>query len=349
MPKKTGVEWIALLTAICWGAGSFFGKRAMKLGNLSPLVGINLRTFTALVLFLLLLLIFGKRLKINLGQELKHAWNTSKKGLFQIIIFEGILAGSLGMSLYYLAISGGELSLVMPLAFLSPLWGTLLAFLYRDEKVNSTKIIGLVLSIVGIFILTSKIYSLDELLQWRIEYVALLTGICWGIGSFYGKRGMKQASISPQVGITIRSAIALVVLLILVFSAGSTPFIGSNIVAELRWIFANELDQFFLILVFEGVIAGFLGMLAYYFAIRKGELSLVMPLAFSSPLWGTVLALIWKTEEFTIQRLAGMAFILTGIVYLTARHFQWVVRPNYSHQPVEPLWKHSKNKEKKMT
>ncbi|NHJ83954.1 MAG: EamA family transporter [Asgard group archaeon] len=315
--KQFGVEWFALITAICWGSGSFFGKRAMKIGHLSALVGITLRTALALILFLFLLLVFGRKLKINLGKELANAWKTSKSGLFQIIIFEGVLAGAIGMFLYYLAISGGELSLVMPLAFLSPFWGTLLAIGFRDEKITFQRTAGLLLTLSGIFIITSRMFTLEELLQWRIEYVALLTGICWGIGSFFGKKGMKKASISPFVGITIRSAVSLVVLLIAVFTLGPS-LLDSHIIAELKWILTNKIGQFFLILLFEGIIAGFIGMSTYYYAIRKGDLSLVMPLAFTSPFWGTLFALIEGSESFSYQRLAGMTFIIYGIIFISS-------------------------------
>lgn len=340
--KIVGIEWLALLTAICWGSGSFFGKRAMKLGHLSPLVGINLRTFLALILFLFLVLIFGKKLNTNLRKELISAWKSSKSGLFLIIIFEGILAGGLGMFLYYLALSGGELSLIMPLAFLSPFWGILLALIFKDEKITFQRTTGLLLTLAGIFIITSKLFTFKELFQWRIEYVALLTGICWGVGSFFGKRGMKKANISPYVGITMRSFTSLILLLVSVFSLG--PFLfGSNIISELQWIVVNELDQFFLILIFEGVIAGFFGMLFYYMAIRKGDLSLVMPLAFSSPFWGTLLAIIWQTEVFTIQRITGMAFILTGILFITTTNLQKsFIHPDYYSKPIIPIYKRIK-------
>ena len=323
MKKKNtfAVEWFALLTAICWGSGSFFGKRAMKIGHLTPLVGIILRTTLALILFLFLLLIFGKKLDANLRKEVSNAWRESKWGFFQIIIFEGILAGGLGMFLYYLAISNGELSLVMPLAFLSPFWGALLSLISKDEKIVYQRISGLLVTLAGIFIITSRMFSIQELFQWRIEYVALLTGLCWGIGSFFGKKGMKKASITPFVGITLRTVTSLIVLLIVVFSLGPL-FLDSHLFVEIGWIVRNELGQFFLILLFEGVIAGFLGMLLYYIAIRKGELSLIMPLAFTSPFWGTLLALLWKVETLTNQRLIGMVLILYGIAYTASPDFK---------------------------
>ncbi|MBN1330169.1 MAG: DMT family transporter [Candidatus Heimdallarchaeota archaeon] len=334
--RTLGIEWLALLTALCWGLGSFFGKRAMKIGQLSPLVGILLRTILSLILFLILLLLFGKKLGANLRKEIARAWVTSKWGLFQILLFEGVLAGGIGMFLYYLAISGGELSLVMPLAFLSPFWGTLLALLFKSEQPTYQRIIGLFLTFIGILIISSRLLSLHEILTWRIEYVALLTGICWGIGSFFGKRGMKKTAITPFVGITLRTATSSVILLIIVFSLGPN-LLNSFLILELSWIFANELGQFFLILFFEGILAGFFGMLLYYIAIKKGELSLVMPLAFTSPFWGTFLSIIWGVEQFTIQRLAGMFFILTGIIFITAPSLKQLIKLKNSYDLITPI------------
>jgi len=337
------IEWLALLTALCWGSGSFFGKRAMKIGYLSPLVGILLRTTLSLILFLFLLLIFGKKLGANLRKEVSNAWRTSKWGLFQIIIFEGILAGGIGMFLYYLAISGGELSLVMPLAFLSPFWGTLLALLFKDERPTYQRISGLLLTFIGILIISSRVLSFQEIFTWRIEYVALLTGICWGIGSFFGKRGMKKASITPFVGITLRTATSSIILLVTIFSFGPS-LLDSHLLTELHWILTNKLEQFFLILLFEGILAGFLGMLLYYIAIKKGELSLVMPLAFTSPFWGTFLSLVWGIEIFTIQRLVGMFFILTGIIFTTAPALTQLVRMENSFKLVTPILRKNSTK-----
>ncbi|MBD3189551.1 MAG: EamA family transporter [Candidatus Heimdallarchaeota archaeon] len=318
--SNSRINWLALLTALCWGSGSFFGKMAMKKGNLSPLTGIILRTSIALILFTFLLIFFGNKINAQFINEIRFAWKSSKIGFFQIVFFEGFLAGACGMFLYYLALSRGDLSLVMPLAFLSPFWGTLLSLIFMEEKINSSRLIGLLLTIVGIFTISASNLTFTELLQFRIEYLAILTGICWGVGSFFGKRGMKKTNISSFVGITIRTSTALVFLLIAAFSVG-TSLLNASLFPELIWVVQNSLGQFFLILFFEGVIAGFFGMLFYYIAIRGGDLSLVMPVAFTSPFWGTLLALIWQTEIFTSQRIFGMLIIIVGIAFTLAPDF----------------------------
>ncbi len=43
-------QLFALLTAIAWGVGGYFEKKGLHLGNLSPQMGITIRTFTALII-----------------------------------------------------------------------------------------------------------------------------------------------------------------------------------------------------------------------------------------------------------------------------------------------------------
>ncbi len=71
-----------------------------------------------------------------------------------------------------------------------------------------------------------------------------------------------------------------------------------------------------LILAFEGVVAGTLGMLAFYRAIRQGELSRVVPIAFTTPLWGFLLGVLLFGERATPLKAGGAAAILLGIILL---------------------------------
>jgi transporter family protein len=44
------------------------------------------------------------------------------------------------------------------------------------------------------------------------QLFALLTAMAWGIGGYFEKKGLHLGNLSPQMGITIRTAVALVVL-----------------------------------------------------------------------------------------------------------------------------------------
>ena len=66
-----------------------------------------------------------------------------------------------------------------------------------------------------------------------------------------------------------------------------------------------------------GIVAGSVGMLAFYTALKGAPLNRVMPIAFTSPLFGALAALILGGEPLTIKTALGMLLTVGGIVLLT--------------------------------
>lgn len=136
-------QLFALLTAIAWGVGGYFEKKGLHLGHLSPQVGITIRTFVALVI-----------LSLVSYPQWKMIPQAGPKALIYMIIGGGVVAGSLGMLFFYMAIKGAPLSRVMPIAFTSPLFGALMGFVLGGEPVTVKSILGLMMTIGGIILLT---------------------------------------------------------------------------------------------------------------------------------------------------------------------------------------------------
>ena len=63
--------------------------------------------------------------------------------------------------------------------------------------------------------------------------------------------------------------------------------------------------------------AGSLGMLCFYSAIKEADLSRVMPIAFTAPLFGALLGVVLGGEVLTVKTVLGMALTVGGIVLLT--------------------------------
>ena len=86
-------QLFALLTAIAWGVGGYFEKKGLHIGNLSPQMGITIRTFIALII---------------LGLVSYPYWNTvsqaGPKAMLYMIIGGGVVAGAGGMLFFYIAI-----------------------------------------------------------------------------------------------------------------------------------------------------------------------------------------------------------------------------------------------------
>ncbi len=137
------------------------------------------------------------------------------------------------------------------------------------------------------------------------QILALITAMAWGIGGFFEKRGLHMGGLSPQVGITIRTAVAFIIL-----GAVSFP----------QWSLIPQAGPKALLLMVlgGGVLAGSVGMLSFYAALRgASSLAQVMPIAFTSPLFSALVGLLFGTEKLTWQTGLGMALTIAGIVLLT--------------------------------
>lgn len=133
----------ALLTAICWGVGGYFEKKGLHLGNLSPQMGITIRTLTALII-----------LGIVSFPQWKLVTQAGSKALLYMIIGGGVVAGAVGMLCFYTALKGAPLGKVMPIAFTSPLFGALMGVILGSEPLTLKTIIGTLLTVGGIIVLT---------------------------------------------------------------------------------------------------------------------------------------------------------------------------------------------------
>lgn len=132
--------YFAVLTAVCWSVGGFFEKKGLRLGNLSPVLGITVRTAAALLV---------------LGAVSFPRWAALPAAgpgpLLYLALGGGVLAGSLGMLFFYTGIATGELSRVLPVAFgLTPLLGFLLGVVFLKEPATASKLLGVLLTSAGV-------------------------------------------------------------------------------------------------------------------------------------------------------------------------------------------------------
>ena len=133
----------ALITALAWGVGGYFEKKGLHLGNLSPQMGITLRTAVALVV-----------LAAVSYPEWRAVPQAGTRALVYMVAGGGIVAGSAGMLCFYAAIKGAPLSRVMPIAFTAPLFGALMGVVVGGEPLTFKTVVGTLLTVGGIALLT---------------------------------------------------------------------------------------------------------------------------------------------------------------------------------------------------
>jgi len=130
----------------------------------------------------------------------------------------------------------------------------------------------------------------------------VVTTLLWGFTPILEKIGLTK--VDPVVGITIRSTVAAVGLLILTLLLGR----GRALI---------EVDgKGFLLFGASGLLAGALGMWAYYAALKMEATSKIVPISASYPLVTALLSVLILREGVTLPRVIGTALIVIGIWFV---------------------------------
>lgn len=139
---------------------------------------------------------------------------------------------------------------------------------------------------------------------------AVVAGLAWGIGGYFEKAGLRAMGIPPIAGITLRTAVALMMLGLLSIPAWKMIQHPSDVSA---WV---------MIVVGGGIVAGSFGMWSFYKSLSiTDNLGVTLAIAFSvSPLAGTVVGLIRGNQPMDWKTAMGMIVIVAGIVILQLSH-----------------------------
>ncbi len=139
----------------------------------------------------------------------------------------------------------------------------------------------------------------------RAEFWAILTAICWATGSVLEKKGVKMGDFAPVMGTTIRTFFSLLLLLIV-----SYPFWG-----QLK---SSGTKPILFIAVGGGLIAGCAGIVFLYSALKSGQISIVLTIAFClTPVVGALLGYLFLGERLKMVQLLGISMCIAGATLVT--------------------------------
>lgn len=144
--------------------------------------------------------------------------------------------------------------------------------------------------------------------------LAVLAGLCWGIGEVFTKSVLHTHRVGPLSAIFVRSAVALPLLAMAWWIAARGV---GGLPAEPPVLEAGRSNLLKLTLG-SGIVAGGLAMIFFYTALSVGEVSRVKPVAFGiAPAAAVLLGWLVLGERMTATKAAGVALILAGVLLLT--------------------------------
>ena len=132
---------------------------------------------------------------------------------------------------------------------------------------------------------------------------SLLAALFWGLGPIMEKIGLRE--ISPQTGLYIRGFGLLIGLLVLY------PFMTSF--KEIREVSLKAA----ICLGLGGLFVSVIGQLFFYFALKTGDISKVVPIAGSFPLIAFICGVLFFGEPVTLVKIGGVISIVFGIILLS--------------------------------
>ena len=128
----------------------------------------------------------------------------------------------------------------------------------------------------------------------------VITMLLWGTTPIIEKLGLRE--VDPLTGVLIRSLVITIILLVI--------FIARGRMHELVNVGLRNFSLF----AASGIMAGLVAMWTYFYVLKGGATSKIVPIAAAYPLVTALLGIFILKEEVTVQRLVGIVLTIVGIV-----------------------------------
>jgi drug/metabolite transporter (DMT)-like permease len=227
---------------------------------------------------------------------LKKNIKLNKRDL-SIAIIIGFLGSVVALGIFYY---GLDITNAITASFLErswPLFAVVFAVVFLKEELSRTDIFGIVLVLLGSFIM---IYRPDVMLEVIGGLLLLLAAVLWGITTILGKHLLK--TVDHYVVTFYRLLIAAIGGILIALFSGQV-----NLDLSLSVWYA---------IILSGVLPAFLGFLFYYKGLSMIKASKTATITSFTPLFAIVYAFLLLGEVITLVQIIGGILIIIGAVFL---------------------------------
>ena len=281
-----------LLAGALWGSMGIFVRRYNAEG-LDSLQIVGIRAVgTALILFVYLMALNRKLLKIHL----KDLWCFLGTGLCSIVFFNYC---------YFKTIILTDLSVAAVLLYTAPSMVMVMsAFLFK-ERFNIKKGIALILAFAGCVFVTGIIGS-----QVTLSVAGIITGLGSGLGyalySIFSRYALERGYTSLTISFYT----------FLIAAIGVLPFAGGNAVTAI--VFAGPGNILFTIAF--SLVSTVLPYFVYTWGLQYVENGTASILASVEPVVATIIGVVLFGESLSGMELIGIVLVLASIVICNGKN-----------------------------
>ena len=286
-----GPEFLALTSSVAWGSEAILVRRGSRYASvaLAALMGFVLSTvglWTAIWLYFPLSLLYTDA-----------TW---------YFIISGLIQPAIVRYLHYTGIVRLGASRAGPVRSVTPLFAIALAFTFLGERPATEVYLGSALSVVGVWFTSSRREGESE---WKAIHLAYPLGAAFltAISQNFRKTGLLIMP-NPYVATAVTITTSLVVFSLSLVATG-----------QIRTTFQG--DRKCLPFYGAAAVVSATAQLLGYIALSEGDVSVVVPLINTNPLFIVLFSALFLRDLETINArvAAGAVLIVTGIALITYR------------------------------
>lgn len=279
--------WIlaAVMSAVFAGLTAILAKCGIRKTNSD--VAMAVRTIVVLAFSVLMVFVVGSQGTI--GDIGVKSW--------VFLVLSGLATGASWIC-YFKALSLGDVNKVTPIDKSSTVLSVILAIIIFGETNNlAVKLIGTALIGVGAYLMIEKKKSDKQTKGSGWLVYALLSAVFASLTSVLAKVGI--TGVESNLGTAIRTVVIIIMAWAIVFAKGEA--------SQVKNIEKKEL----LFIGLSGLATGG-SWLCYYYAMQKGELSVVVPIDKMSILLTVLFSWIFLKEKLSKKAALGLVLMCVG-------------------------------------
>lgn len=278
-----------MIAVVFWGA-SFIATKFL-LDEISPETIISLRLILAIILLTVVALINKSDFTINLKNHLRI-----------------LLLAAVAVFHLWIQITGLKYTTAANTGWIigtAPIFIAVLGFVFLKEKLNSGKVVGIIIAFIGLLLLVGKGNPLNiDLVKNVGDLLVLFSSFTWGVYSIINKK----ISLNYSPLMTILYLFILMALIIIPFNINQKTIDSVIYLSSVGWIS----------ILFLGLLCSGVSYVIWAYSLREMESAKVGAYLYIEPFVTVITAWLLLKEEITILMLLSGMIIIFG-VYLVNR------------------------------
>ncbi len=295
MGSMNSHQWgLLTILSLFWGGSFFFVEIALR--DFQPFTLVFLRIAIATVFLVGAVYLGGKKLPVSLKTWMGY-----------------ILLGLLNNAIPFTLIAWGQTRIESGVASIlnatTPIFTVLLAhFLTADERLTFSKILGVVVGFMGVYLMMKP--ELSDGFSWRGlgQAAVLLAALSYGFAGIFGKRFKNIPALVNSAGMLLCSTVIMLPLAIIVDAPfGIQPSIEA--IAAVLGI---------------AVVSTAAAYLLYFHLLAAVGATNVLLVTFLIPISALLLGVGVLGEDIRLAEYAGMGCIFLGLIIIDGRVMGWL-------------------------